>query len=84
MGEASGSPRSSTPRAVPALASVAGRSVCAGPRGMWLSDGVGCCVVLPANAGALALLPRAPAIRCALPTARPVPLGVQRVGNQRA
>ncbi len=37
---------------------IAAGSALAGPRGMWLSDGVGCCVVLLANAGALALLSR--------------------------
>lgn len=40
---------------------IAAGSALAGPRGMWLSDGIGCCVVLLANAGALALLPRSPA-----------------------
>jgi hypothetical protein len=39
---------------------VAAISALAGPRGMWLSDGIGCCVVLLANAGALAWLPQAP------------------------
>lgn len=44
-----------------AIMLVAAGSALAGPRGMWLSDGVGCCVVLGANAVALALLPRSPA-----------------------
>ena len=40
---------------------IAAGSALAGPRGMWLSDGIGCCVVLLADAGALALLPGSPA-----------------------
>jgi uncharacterized membrane protein len=43
-----------------AIMLVAAISALAGPRGMWLSDGIGCCVVLLANAGALAWLSRAP------------------------
>lgn len=42
-----------------AIMLIAAISALAGPRGMWLIDGIGCCIVLLANAGALAWLPPA-------------------------